>query len=189
MKKYFKYFIFILIVVTIILGLKTPKDKKIEINIKDYGKIVFKLDSNNAPITVDNFIKLVNSKFYNGLTIHRVVENFMIQGGDPSGDGTGGSMNNIKGEFSSNGVNNNISHKRGVISMARSKDNNSASSQFFIMQKDNTSLDGKYAAFGYVASGIEVVDKIVSDLASKTGENGLLEKKLQPVIEYIKVIE
>ena len=119
-----------------------------KIKVKDYGTIEVELDGDTAPITVANFIKLVNEKFYDGLTFHRIMSGFMIQGGDPLGNGTGGSDETIKGEFSSNGVENNISHKRGVISMARSSDPDSASSQFFIMYQDSTYLDGEYAAFG-----------------------------------------
>ena len=121
-----------------------------KIKVKDYGTIEVELDGDTAPITVANFIKLVNEKFYDGLTFHRIMSGFMIQGGDPLGNGTGGSDETIKGEFSSNGVENNISHKRGVISMARSSDPDSASSQFFIMHQDSTYLDGEYAAFGKV---------------------------------------
>ena len=117
-----------------------------KIKVKDYGTIEVELDGDTAPITVANFIKLVNEKFYDGLTFHRIMSGFMIQGGDPLGNGTGGSDETIKGEFSSNGVENNISHKRGVISMARSSDPDSASSQFFIMHQDSTYLDGEYAA-------------------------------------------
>lgn len=116
-----------------------------KIKVKDYGTIEVELDGDTAPITVANFIKLVNEKFYDGLTFHRIMSGFMIQGGDPLGNGTGGSDETIKGEFSSNGVENNISHKRGVISMARSSDPDSASSQFFIMHQDSTYLDGEYA--------------------------------------------
>ena len=118
-----------------------------KIKVKDYGTIEVELDGDTAPITVANFIKLVNEKFYDGLTFHRIMSGFMIQGGDPLGNGTGGSDETIKGEFSSNGVENNISHKRGVISMARSSDPDSASSQFFIMHQDSTYLDGEYAAW------------------------------------------
>ena len=133
-----------------------------KIKVKDYGTIEVELDGDTAPITVANFIKLVNEKFYDGLTFHRIMSGFMIQGGDPLGNGTGGSDETIKGEFSSNGVENNISHKRGVISMARSSDPDSASSQFFIMHQDSTYLDGEYAAFGKVTKGMKVVDKVKS---------------------------
>lgn len=193
MKKYLKYILILIVVIVLIIGLLWPGNKtkqiKVEMNITDYGKIVLELDRDNAPITVDNFVKLVDAKFYNGLTFHRIINNFMVQGGDPLKNGTGGSENTIKGEFSSNGVNNKLTHKRGVISMARSQDMNSASSQFFIMHKDNTSLDGNYAAFGKVISGIEVVDKIEETLSSLGDENGLIPVDKQPVIEYIKVIK
>ncbi len=124
--------------------------------------IVVKLDASNAPITVANFQKLVSEKFYDGLTFHRVVKGFMIQGGDPNGDGTGGSSQTIKGEFSYNNVQNEISHKRGVISMARSQAYNSASSQFFIVHEDSTFLDGQYAGFGEVVYGMDTVDGIAN---------------------------
>lgn len=130
------------------------------IDIKDYGVITVKLNEIEAPLTVENFVKLANKGFYNGLTFHRVIKGFMIQGGCPKGNGTGGPGYTIKGEFKANGVNNTISHKRGVISMARAQDFNSAGSQFFIMHKDGDFLDGQYAAFGEVISGIEVVDAV-----------------------------
>lgn len=159
-----------------------------QIVIKDYGIISLELYADIAPITVSNFAKLVNENFYNGLTFHRIIDGFMIQGGDPLGNGTGGSNEKIKGEFLRNGVQNNISHLRGTISMARANDFNSASSQFFIMQEDTPSLDGLYAAFGKVTDGIEIVDKIcenteVEDL------NGTVLKENQPVIEKIFMID
>lgn len=156
------------------------------ITVKDYGVIELELDADVAPITVTNFIDLVKDKFYDGLTFHRIMDGFMIQGGDPEGNGTGGSKNTIKGEFSSNGVENNISHVRGVISMARSQDNNSASSQFFIVHKDSTFLDGQYAAFGKVIKGMDVVDKISKD-AEPIDNNGTIPKDKQPIIEKIRV--
>lgn len=159
-----------------------------KIKVKDYGTIEVELDGDTAPITVANFIKLVNEKFYDGLTFHRIMSGFMIQGGDPLGNGTGGSDETIKGEFSSNGVENNISHKRGVISMARSSDPDSASSQFFIMHQDSTYLDGEYAAFGKVTKGMKVVDKICED-AIPTDGNGTIEKADQPVIESIRMVD
>ena len=130
------------------------------INVKNYGTIKILLREDIAPISVDNFISLANKGFYNGLTFHRVIKGFMIQGGCPKGNGTGGPGYTIKGEFLVNGVNNPLSHKRGVISMARAMDYNSAGSQFFIVHKDATYLDGQYASFGETVSGIEVVDKI-----------------------------
>ena len=132
-----------------------------DITIKGYGTVTVELDRSAAPITVDNFVSLARSGFYNGLTFHRIERNFRIQGGDPNGNGTGGSGTNIKGEFAENGWNNPISHERGVISMARSSDFNSGSSQFFFTVNDQrASLDGKYAAFGRVTNGIEVLDTI-----------------------------
>ena len=164
---------------------------KVEINVKDYGVIKLDLDANTAPITVTNFVNLVNDKFYDGLTFHRIMENFMIQGGDPDHNGTGGSSKTIKGEFSSNGVKNDISHTRGTISMARSSgDNNSASSQFFIVHQDSTFLDGNYAAFGHVTEGMEVVDKIATEVSKlATDDNGTIPFENQPVIQNIKVVE
>ena len=159
-----------------------------KIKVKDYGTIEVELDGDTAPITVANFIKLVNEKFYDGLTFHRIMSGFMIQGGDPLGNGTGGSDETIKGEFSSNGVENNISHKRGVISLARSSDPDSASSQFFIMHQDSTYLDGEYAAFGKVTKGMSVVDKICEDVTPTDG-NGTVEKADQPVIESIRMVD
>lgn len=159
-----------------------------EITIKNYGTLKLELDADTAPITVANFAKLAEEGFYDGLTFHRIISGFMIQGGDPDGNGTGGSDETIKGEFSSNGVENNISHKRGVISMARSADPDSASSQFFIMHQDNDYLDGEYAAFGKVTEGMEIVDKICED-TPVTDANGTVEAKDQPVIESIKMID
>ncbi len=156
------------------------------IEIEDYGTIKLELDADVAPITVTNFVKLANEGFYDGLTFHRIIDGFMIQGGDPDGNGTGGSDENIKGEFKANGVNNTISHKRGVISMARANDYDSASSQFFIMHKDNYSLDGLYAAFGHVTEGIEIVDKICADTPVEDN-NGTVLSKNQPVIKTVKV--
>ena len=161
---------------------------KIEISVKDYGVIQLELDSTAAPITVENFTKLVKEGFYDGLTFHRIISGFMIQGGDPKGDGTGGSKETIKGEFASNGVENPIKHVRGVISMARSMNPDSASSQFFIMHEDSPHLDGEYAAFGHVTSGIEVVDKICANVPVQD-RNGTVLKDDQPVIEYIKIIK
>ena len=196
MKKYLKLIIIFGLIIFIVVGLNWPGNDKrlkgihnIEISIKDYGKINLELDANTAPITVSNFIKLINDKFYDGLTMHRIIDGFMIQGGDPNKDGTGGSSETIKGEFSSNGVENNISHKRGVISMARSNDKNSASSQFFIVHKDSPHLDGNYAAFGRVTKGIEIVDDIVASVSKLGDDNGLIPKDKQPIIEYIKEIE
>ena len=159
-----------------------------QIVIKDYGTISLELYADIAPITVSNFAKLVNDGFYDGLTFHRIIEGFMIQGGDPLGNGTGGSDENIKGEFAMNGVQNSISHVRGTISMARATSYNSASSQFFIMQEDTPSLDGQYAAFGKVTDGIEIVDKICEDTQVEDS-NGTVLKENQPVIEKITMID
>lgn len=167
---------------------KNMGNPKVEISVKNYGTIQLELDPSQAPITVENFVNLVNKKFYNGLTFHRIISGFMIQGGDPFGNGTGGSDNKIKGEFASNGVPNNIKHLRGTISMARSSSPDSASSQFFIMHEDAPHLDGDYAAFGHVTSGIEVVDKICENTPVQD-RNGTVAKANQPVIEYIKIIE
>lgn len=159
-----------------------------EIVVKDYGTIKLELDADTAPISVTNFVKLAREGFYDGLTFHRIISGFMIQGGDPNGDGTGGSDETIKGEFKENGVENNISHVRGVISMARSMENDSASSQFFIVHKDSTFLDGQYAGFGKVTDGMEVVDKICKKVKVEDN-NGTTLSENQPVIETIKVID
>ena len=189
----------------------------VEMSIEDYGKVTILLDATTAPITVANFLNLVNSGFYDGLKFHRIIEDFMIQGGDPNGNGTGGSPNTIYGEFLENGYANDMPHIKGVISMARGgNDNNSASSQFFICNADaRQSLDGKYAAFGYVVEGLEIIDEITEDVYPKTAYadyrnnasidpvygvqkhqvwaylgNGAVEKDSdKPVIEYIKVVE
>lgn len=160
----------------------------VTITVKDYGTIELELDAEAAPITVQNFLDLAGQGFYDGLTFHRIISGFMIQGGDPLGNGTGGSDKEIVGEFSENGYENNISHKRGVISMARSMDPNSASSQFFIVHADADFLDGQYAGFGHVTSGMEVVDKICED-ARPIDNNGTIPKDKQPVIESVKVID
>ena len=139
-----------------------------------------------APKTVANFEKLVNDKFYDGLTFHRIMAGFMMQGGDPEGTGMGGSENNIVGEFAQNGYENNISHKRGVISMARANDPNSASSQFFICHADSEFLDGQYAAFGEVTEGLDVVDA-VCEKAQPTDNNGTIPAEEQPVMTSVKI--
>lgn len=158
------------------------------IKVKEYGDIKLELDADTAPITVTNFVNLVNEHFYDGLTFHRIMDNFMIQGGN--GETAGKHANSIKGEFSSNGVENNISHVRGVISMARTSVKDSASSQFFITNADATFLDGNYAAFGHVTEGMEVVDKITSEIAPRAlDDNGTISNVDQPVIETITVVE
>ncbi|MDD7101875.1 MAG: peptidylprolyl isomerase [Candidatus Faecenecus gallistercoris] len=159
-----------------------------EIVVQDYGTIKVGLDADQAPITVQNFIDLANSGFYDGLTFHRIIEGFMIQGGDPNGDGTGGSGHTIRGEFTQNGVNNTLSHTRGAISMARSSAMNSASSQFFIVHEDSTYLDGSYAVFGYVTEGMDVVDAIATSVTAEDS-NGTVAKESQPVIEKITIID
>lgn len=156
------------------------------IDIKDYGKITLELDSDVAPITVTNFVNLANSGFYNGLTFHRIIKGFMMQGGDPQGNGSGGSDQNIVGEFAVNGYKNEISHTRGTISMARSQLYDSASSQFFIVHQDSLHLDGQYAAFGHVTDGMDIVDKICNDAQPIDG-NGLIEASKQPVINSITI--
>lgn len=160
-----------------------------EISVKDYGNIIVELDADTAPITVTNFINLANSKFYDGLTFHRIMEGFMIQGGGYDEDGNKKITSTIKGEFELNNVENNIKHKRGVISMARtSTDFDSASSEFFIMHEDNSYLDGGYAAFGHVISGMDVVDKIATT-ANPTDDNGSIKLEERPVITFIREIE
>lgn len=161
----------------------------VEIVIKDEGSIYVELDADTAPITVTNFVNLAKDGFYDGLTFHRIIEGFMIQGGDPEADGSGGSGKTIKGEFKLNGVENNISHKRGVISMARSGlSYDSASSQFFIMHADYPGLDGKYAAFGFVTEGMQIVDKLAKTEIVK-GTDGYVALENQPIIETIRVSE
>ena len=159
-----------------------------EIQVKDYGTITVELDADTAPITVTNFVNLAKDGFYDNLTFHRIMDGFMIQGGDPNGDGTGGADQTIKGEFSSNGVENEISHTRGTISMARAQDPDSASSQFFIVQEDSDYLDGNYAAFGHVTSGMEIVDQICKDVPVED-DNGTVKAENQPVIEKITITE
>ncbi|MGE9948242.1 peptidylprolyl isomerase [Bariatricus sp. HCP28S3_E4] len=160
----------------------------VEINVKDYGTIKVELDADTAPITVENFMTLAEDGFYDGLTFHRIIDGFMIQGGDPNGNGTGGSDTKIKGEFEGNGVKNDISHVRGTISMARSSANDSASSQFFIVQSDSLYLDGEYAGFGTVTEGMEIVDQICKDTPVQDA-NGTVAAEDQPVIESVKVID
>lgn len=159
-----------------------------DISIRDYGDIKVELDADTAPVTVTNFVKLAQEGFYDGLTFWRIMDGFMMQGGDPKGNGTGGSGETIKGEFSSNGVKNDISHVRGTISMARSSDPDSASSQFFIVQEDSDYLDGNYAAFGHVTSGMEIVDQICKDVPVED-DNGTVKAENQPVIEKITITD
>ena len=160
----------------------------VTIDVKDYGTISLELDADTAPISVTNFINLAKAGFYNGLTFHRIISGFMIQGGDPKGNGTGGSDQTIKGEFSENGVENDISHVRGTISMARANDPDSASSQFFIVHEDSTFLDGQYAAFGHVTDGMDVVDAICENTPVQDN-NGTVKADDQPVITSVTVID
>ena len=183
-----------LIVAFFLSNLANKEDKKeekllsgkyhVEMSVKDYGKISLELDADIAPITVTNFMKLVNDKYYDGLTFHRIIKGFMVQGGENPNK----KADTIKGEFEANGFKNKLSHERGVISMARtSYDMNSASSQFFIMHEDYTSLDGQYAAFGYVTQGMDVVDKLAE--VEVIDDNGTVPEEKQPVIEYIKEVK
>lgn len=160
----------------------------VQINVKALGTIEVELDGNTAPITTANFCTLAKSGFYDGLTFHRIIEGFMIQGGDPQGNGFGGTDNPITGEFEANGISNDIAHERGVISMARAKNPNSASSQFFIMHQDYPSLDGQYAAFGHVTSGMDIVDQLATTTPVEDS-NGTVKPENQPVIESIVVID
>lgn len=166
----------------------TGEKPQIKIHIKDYGVITAQLEPDAAPITVENFLKLAKDGFYDGLTFHRIISGFMIQGGDPLGNGMGGSEQMIKGEFSGNGVDNPLSHTRGALSMARAQNKDSASSQFFIVHKDSDFLNGDYAVFGYVTEGMDVVDKICDNVAVEDS-NGTVKKENQPVIERVEVVE
>ncbi|MEE1064498.1 MAG: peptidylprolyl isomerase [Acutalibacteraceae bacterium] len=178
---------------TLVAEQNTPADSTIrkntvhhvEMTIRNYGTVKIELYPDEAPLSVGNFIELAKSGFYDGVGFHRLDKDFVLQGGDPDGDGAGGSDKQIKGEFASNGVQNNISHKRGVISMARTPDPDSASSQFFICLEDSTFLDGNYAAFGYVTEGMNIIDEI----RDTTPESDSIPKDQQPVIETIKVID
>ena len=182
------------VLAAVLLILLLPKSNgadvhHVEIEVADYGTISLELDGKTAPITVENFLNLAKSGFYDGLTFHRIIDGFMIQGGDPEGTGYGGSEETIKGEFTQNGVENGISHVRGVISMARNgRDMDSASSQFFIVQSDSTFLDGQYAAFGHVTDGMEIVDAICKDIPVEDS-NGTVLAENQPVITQIRVID
>lgn len=176
--------------IAMLLPKNDNKKHHVEIEIESYGTICVELDAGEAPITVENFIKLAKDGFYDGLTIHRVVPGFVIQGGDPEGTGRGGSEETIKGEFAVNGIENNILHKRGVISMARSSlSYDSASSQFFIVQNDAANLDGSYAAFGHVTSGMEIVDAICEDTPVQDTLTGYVAPENQPVIKEVRVID
>ena len=157
-----------------------------EITVENYGVIRLELDADVAPVTVTNFVKLVKEGFYDGVTFHRIIEGFMMQGGDPDGDGIGGAEQTIVGEFSANGYENNLSHRRGTISMARTNDPNSASSQFFIVHEDSTFLDGNYAAFGTVVSGMDVVDAVCENTPVEDN-NGTVAAKNQPVMTAVRM--
>lgn len=160
----------------------------VTIDVQDYGTIELELDADTAPISVTNFVNLAKDGFYDGLTFHRIISGFMIQGGDPNGNGTGGSDTSIKGEFSDNGVKNDISHIRGTISMARAADPDSASSQFFIVHEDSPYLDGQYAAFGHVTEGMDVVDAICENTPVQD-MNGTVASSDQPIITSITVTD
>lgn len=167
--------------------LDTSKTYYADIAIQDHGTVTVKLDTEKAPISCANFVALANEKFYDGLTFHRIIEDFMMQGGDPNGNGTGGSEKTVTGEFSDNGYEyNTLSHTRGAISMARSSANDSGSSQFFIVHEDSTFLDGQYAAFGYVTEGMDIVDTIC-ETAEPTDTNGTISAENQPIITSVTV--
>ena len=158
-----------------------------DIDIKDYGKIIVKLDQKSAPISCANFVALANMGFYDGLTFHRIMEGFMMQGGNAEGTDKEGIAQTIKGEFSANGVDNPLLHTRGAVSMARtSLSMDSATSQFFIVHKTSPHLDGQYACFGYVTDGMDIVDKICTE-AEPIDDNGTIEKDKQPVINSIRI--
>ena len=179
----------IAIIIAVLAGGKNKADGiTAKIEIENYGTIILALDKEAAPETVENFVTLAKEGFYDGLTFHRIMEGFMMQGGDPLGNGTGGSEKTIKGEFAANGVNNPLSHTRGAISMARSQMPDSASSQFFIVHQDSTFLDGNYAVFGYVTEGIEIVDAVCTDAQPIDG-NGTIPAEAQPVITKITIME
>lgn len=156
-------------------------NKKAKITMNNGDVIVFELKPQEAPETVSNFVKLVNQKFYDGLIFHRVIKNFMLQGGCPDGTGMGGPGWNIKGEFSDNGFPNSLKHSRGVISMARSTAPDSAGSQFFIMHQDSPHLDGQYAAFGEVVEGMDIVDKI-AEVSTNMQDRPLVEQKIESIV-------
>ena len=182
----------VLVVAIAVISMVIPeRDKESEgpdsvlavMTIKNYGDIILELDRKTAPITVDNFIELANSGFYDGLTFHRIIKGFMIQGGGNPDVAS----KTIKGEFTANGVENNISHTRGTISMARANSMDSASTQFFIVQEDSTHLDGNYASFGKVISGMEIIDKVIDDFGTENDET--LPEGKRPIIEGIRSIE
>lgn len=175
-------------------GLPYEKEEKLYGNhtaimtIRDFGEVKLTLYGDIAPVTVANFVKLVKKGFYDGLTFHRAIDGFMIQGGDPNGDGTGNSATRIYGEFESNGFKNDLKHKKGVISMARMRDYNSATCQFFIMLDDNSQLDGEYAAFGKVIEGMDIIENVVKKVLT-TDKNEKIAPANQPIIEKIEMVE
>ncbi len=196
MKRIFSLFLVLAALTVALLVFPACGDKpdtsthRVAIEVQDFGTIELELYPNKAPITVANFEKLVKEGFYDGLTFHRIGKGFMIQGGDPKGDGSGGSDKTIKGEFSQNGfTRNDIKHERGVISMARSSSNDSASSQFFIMHGDAPYLDGSYAAFGRVTSGMDVVDAIANVKLKNIGSDGTGTPVKPVVITRMYMIE
>ena len=197
MKRFLSLFLTLVLLCSATLSLASCGKKLtyVEIKVKDYGSIICALDAKVAPVTVKNFLKLVDQGFYNGLTFHRMQVGFVLQGGCPNGDGTGNTTP-IKGEFLANGVNNSLSHTRGVLSMARRGNSyDSGSCQFFICHQDaQPSLDGYYAAFGYVVEGMSVVDAIASFVSENQytvmkDSMGSLYSQYQPVIEYIQRID
>ncbi len=169
-----------------VISTLSPKAIYADIVVKDYGTITVKLEPDKAPATVANFVKLAESGFYDGLTFHRIMAGFMMQGGDPKGNGSGSSPDKIKGEFPSNGFDNDLKHTAGAISMARTNDKNGASCQFFIVHKTSPHLDGNYAVFGYVVEGMEIVDQICTS-AKPIDNNGTIPKAQQPIIETITI--
>lgn len=173
---------------TLLQFTKPADDAQIAVVTTSMGEIQIMFFPEQAPKAVENFTTLAEKGYYNGLRFHRVIDGFMIQGGDPNGNGTGGSENTIKGEFSANGVENPLSHTRGTISMARAQDMDSASSQFFICHADSTFLDGQYACFGYVTDGMDVVDA-VCEAAQPTDDNGTIPADQQPVITEVRMID
>lgn len=174
----------ILSMILTLCGCEKEENPMVEIEMENGGIMRLELYPDIAPITVENFLDLVNDGFYDGLIFHRVINNFMIQGGDPTGTGMGGSENTIKGEFAQNGVKNDLSHTRGVISMARSQSYDSASSQFFIVHQDSTYLDRSYAAFGKMVDGYDVLDEIATTPTDSSGK-----PLTDQVIKTIRVVE
>lgn len=189
MRKHMLKYLALSVSATMLMGVFSGCGSQDNSTVSTGDSFIITLYPDIAPITCENFEKLVEEGFYDGLTFHRVVENFMAQGGDPSGNGTGGSSETIKGEFSQNGVENNLSHTRGVVSMARSNDPDSASSQFFICYTDCSFLDGQYAAFGEVTEGMEVVDSFL-EVERSMGSDGAVSSPNSPIVmEEVKMID